>query len=79
MAEDFGEMMMYPLPQFVLSGAIVVGTAFGVFAQDAPRRSDEQVCQDRADELKLAANLRDTYMRECVAGERPDRSKTGQK
>jgi hypothetical protein len=70
---------MYPLPQLLLSGAIVVGTAFGVFAQDAPKQSDEQVCQDRADELKMAANLRDVYMRECVAGERLERNRAGQK
>lgn len=70
---------MYPLFPLVLSSAVVVGTAFGAFAQDAPKRSDEQVCQDRADELKMAANLRDTYIRECTAGERSNRSETERK
>jgi hypothetical protein len=61
---------MYPLLALALAGATVVGAAFGAFAQGASERSDEQVCQARADELKMAADLRDAYMRECLAGER---------
>ncbi len=65
-----GEVAMYPLLSLAFSGAIVLGTASGVFAQEASKQSEEQVCHTRADELKMAADLRDAYMRECLAGER---------
>jgi hypothetical protein len=65
-------MTMRPL---VIAGALIVGATTGALAQDAPREGKEQVCQARADELKVTEEMRDTYMRECLAGERLERSK----
>jgi hypothetical protein len=42
--------------------------------QEAGQQREEQICQARADEQKIAANLRNTYIRECLAGERLNRS-----
>jgi hypothetical protein len=66
---------MSSLLSLVLASASIVGATVGAFAQDAPRESKEQVCQVRADELKMSGEMRDTYLRECLAGERLDRGK----
>ena len=71
-----GEVAMYPLLSLAFSGAIVLGTASGVFAQGASKQSEEQVCHTSAEELKMTADLRDAYMRECLAGERLRRGGT---
>ncbi|KNY19065.1 hypothetical protein AKJ13_29825 [Methylobacterium sp. ARG-1] len=65
-------MTMRPL---VIAGALIVGATVGALAQAAPQESEERVCQTRADELKITEEMRDTYMRECLAGERVDRRK----
>ena len=59
----------------VIAGTLIVGATVGAVAQDAPQESKERVCQARADELKITEELRDTYMRECLAGESLERSK----
>lgn len=71
-AETSGGVTMRPL---VIAGALVVGATVGALAQDAPQESRERVCQARADELKITGAMRDTYMRECLAGERLERTK----
>ncbi|MGH1570928.1 hypothetical protein ACRAWG_09920 [Methylobacterium sp. P31] len=62
-------------PLVIAAGALIVGATVGALAQDAPQESKERVCQARADELKITGAMRDTYMRECLAGEHLERTK----
>ena len=55
---------------FGLAVALSLGGSSGAVAVPAPQQSDEQICRSRADELKLGDKERDTFLRECVAGER---------
>ncbi len=59
----------------VIAAALIAGATVGALALDASQESREQVCQTRADELKVTGEMRDTYMRECLAGERLERDK----
>ena len=63
----------------VIAAALVAGATVGALAQDASQESRERVCQTRADELKITGEMRDTYMRECLAGERLEQNKAGTK
>ncbi len=54
----------------LITSALVLGTSFGAAAQDADAPSNEQVCRTRADALDMTPDLRETYMRECLAGQR---------
>ena len=53
-----------------LSTLLGLGLGHEAAAQDGPQRSNEQVCQARADEQQITPDLRETYLRECLAGER---------
>ncbi len=53
---------------FVTAAALMLGASLNAMA--AEPTDAEQVCQARAAELKVTDGMRETYMRECVAGER---------
>lgn len=56
---------------FVLAGALLLSTLAGASAQGtSQQQSGQQVCQARADALNMTRELRNTYIRECLAGER---------
>jgi hypothetical protein len=61
---------MRPLP-FVIAAALVLGPSLDAGAAEA--NSAEQVCQARAAELNITDAMRETYMRECLAGEQLNR------
>lgn len=76
LAEISGGVAMSLLLTLFMFGALTAAAVVGALAHDAPQESQERVCQARADELKMTAEMRDTYMRECLAGERLERNKT---
>lgn len=48
--------------------ALTLGASLNVFAAEQSR--EEQVCQARASEQNITETMRETFMRECLAGER---------
>ncbi|AWN34621.1 hypothetical protein DK427_01775 [Methylobacterium radiodurans] len=58
----------------VTAAALMLGASFGAMA--AEPADAEQVCQARATALSITDEMRETYMRECLAGERLDRKGT---
>lgn len=57
-----------------VAAMLTLVATFEAVAQDAAQQREEQVCQARANEQKISNKLRNTYIRECLAGERLNRS-----
>lgn len=70
---------MYRLTPLSLFIVVCIGSTLGVSAQVESKRSIEQICQARADETEISSDVRETFMRECLAGERLVRSKAERK
>lgn len=61
----------------VTAAALMLGASLNAVAAEPTEA--EQVCRARAAELNVTEGMRETYMRECLAGERLSRKDASSK